>query len=365
MDLTASLTDWLTPQAQGVGDYLYFKLVNAYFDHKIDKFGLGLMRRAMAWASQIALVATTLWILLAGYRIATGQSRESMMALVTNAARMAFIVALATTMSFGGASLHGFFTKDLDREVHALFTDDSSSSADAIDKNLAYMQVAISAIDAVQVPEDNPELQRKKERALLFAGVGTASPPMVAGSMLLLYKFTLAMFIGLGPIFILCLMFEQTKDLFRKWLMYGIGTLFSMSMLSVVVSMTLELMANVATTLWLAKAVGIPGTDSEGLGMQALQQGGIGLLMTVLIVTVPAAAAIFFNGTAGTFSYTSAFGSQSSKQPNQQVDNHKPPTAPGGDGSGTTPTQNSYRPPLDSMPSNKERIKKPDDVERR
>ncbi|QWP75705.1 type IV secretion system protein [Lysobacter sp. K5869] len=224
MQLPTEFYDWLNPQAQGVGDYLYFKLVNLYFDQKIDKFGLALMRRTMAWASQIALVLATLWIMLAGYRIVTGQSREPMMALVTNAARVTFILALATTMSFGGAGLHRFFTKDLDHEVHALFTDDSSSSADAIDKNLAYMQVAMSAIDAVQIPEDNLELQRKKERALLFAGVGTASPPMVAGAMLLLYKFTLALFIGLGPLFILCLMFDQTKDLFRKWLMYGIGT---------------------------------------------------------------------------------------------------------------------------------------------
>lgn len=308
MQSLIAFPDWLAPHAQGVGDYLYFKLVNAYFDSKIDTFALGLLKRTMAWASQIALVATTLWITLAGYRIVTGQSREPMMALVANATRMAFIVGLATTMSFGGASLHRFFTQDLDREVHALFADDSRSSADAIDRNLAYMQVAMSAIDAVQVPVDNQELREKKSRALLFAGVGTASPPMVAGAMLLLYKFTLALFIGLGPLFILCLMFEQTKDLFRKWLMYGIGTLFSMAMLSVVVSMALELMAKVAVALWVAKIAQVPGSATEGLGMQAMQQGGIGLLMTTIIVTVPPAAAMFFQGTVASFSYNTAFG---------------------------------------------------------
>ncbi|MBN7136188.1 hypothetical protein A7A76_15715 [Lysobacter enzymogenes] len=361
MHLPTELYDWLTPQAQGVGDYLYFKLVNTYFDHKIDKFGLALMRRTMAWASQIALVLATLWIMLAGYRIVTGQSREPMMALVTNAARVAFILALATTMSFGGGSLHRFFTKDLDREVHELFTDDSSSSADAIDKNLAYMQVAITAIDAVQVPDDDAELQKKKERALLFAGVGTASPPMVAGAMLLLYKFTLALFIGLGPLFILCLMFDQTKDLFRKWLMYGIGTLFSMSMLSVVVSLALELMAKVAVALWVAKAVGIPGTGTEGLGMQAMQQGGIGLLMTTIIVTVPPAAAMFFQGTVGSFSYSSAFTNPQKNQSNEQK--------------AINTNTNTERPPAESssynnrMPTNQEagnqdRIKKHDEIGR-
>ncbi|QQP96803.1 type IV secretion system protein [Lysobacter enzymogenes] len=329
MQLLLTLSDWLIPSAQGIGDYVYFKLINAYFDHKIDKFGIGLMQRTMAWVSQIALVLTTLWIMLAGYRIVTGQSREPMMALVTNAARIAFVVGLATTMSFGGANLHRFFTKDLDREVHALFTDDSASSADSIDKNLALMQVAMSAIDAVQIPRDDPQLQAKKERALWFAGLGTASPPMVAGAMLLLYKFTLAMFIGLGPIFILCLMFDQTKDLFRKWLLYGIGTLFSMSMLSVVTAMTMELMAKVAAALWVAKQLGISGADYEGLGTQAMQQGGIGLLMTVLIVTIPPAAAMFFQGTVGSFNYSSAFAASSKDKSQDRPSSAPPPeTAP-------------------------------------
>ncbi|MFK3648943.1 type IV secretion system protein [Lysobacter enzymogenes] len=364
MQLLITLPDWMTPSAQGIGDYVYFKLINAYFDHKIDKFGLALMKRAMAWTSQIALVLTTLWIMLAGFRIVTGQSREPMMGLVINAARVAFVVGLATTMSFGGASLHRFFTKDLDREIHALFTDDSDSSADAIDKNLAYMQIAIGAIDAVQIPDDNAKLQKEKERALLFAGLGTASPPMVAGAMLLLYKFTLAMFIGLGPIFILCLMFDQTKDLFRKWLLYGIGNLFSMAMLSVVVSMAMELMAKIAVELWVAKATGIMGTATEGLTTQAMQQGGIGLLMTTIIVTVPPAAAMFFQGTVASFNYNTAFGSSSKdKDKNDNPQAANPPPQPSSE---VPPSQiqHSYRPPTESSSVNHNKTKTYDEVKK-
>ncbi|SDX19171.1 type IV secretion system protein [Lysobacter enzymogenes] len=363
MQLITALSDWLIPQVQGIGDYVYFKLISAYFDHKISQFGLGLMKRTMAWASQIALVLSTLWILLSGYRIVTGQSREPMMGLIVNAARVTFIVALATTMSFGGASLHSFFTKDLDREIHELFTDDSGSSADAIDKNLAYMQIAMSAIDVVQIPDDNVKLQKEKERALLFAGVGTAAPPMVAGAMLLLYKFTLAMFIGLGPIFILCLMFDQTKDLFRKWLLYGIGNLFSMAMLSVVVSMTMELMAKIAVVLWVAKATKIMGTATEGLTTQAMQQGGIGLLMTTVIVTVPPAAAMFFQGTAASFNYNTAFGSASKSQAQNPTD-RSDGNSRGFAGSNGEPTRQQHGVPINSQSGNADRIKTHDEVKR-
>ncbi len=50
-----------------------------------------------------------------------------------------------------------------------------------------------------------------------------------AGVMLLLNKIALALFTGLGHIFILCLLFDQTKQLFGKWLYYGIGTMFSLA----------------------------------------------------------------------------------------------------------------------------------------
>ncbi|WP_017912879.1 type IV secretion system protein, partial [Xanthomonas sp. SHU 166] len=128
---------------------------------------------------------------------------------------------------------------------------------------------------------------------------GTASPPMAAGAMLLLFKFTMAFLVGIGPIFIFFLMFDQTKDLFRKWLFYVIGTLFSMSMLSVVSAMVLKFTAKVAAAYWAMKF--IPLANAEGLSSQALQQGGIGLLMTVLIVTVPTIAAAVWQGNMGTF----------------------------------------------------------------
>ena len=329
--------DAWSPRVAGIGDFAFFKLVNDYLSVKVDQFGLALMGRFMAWATSIALTLVTLWILIVGYRIVTGQSRESMVALITQLTRIAVIVGAATTMSVFGGDLHRGFTHDLDREVHGIFTGNNGrSSADAIDENLAYMQVALGAIDAVQIVDGDQQMYDEKARAMLFAGLGTASPPMTAGAMLLLYKFTLALFVGLGPLFILCLIFDQTKDLFRKWLMYGLGTLFSMAMLSAVTAIALELASRVAVALWMAKAVnGILGTDVEGLTTQAMQQGGIGLLLTVLIVTVPPAAAMFFQGTVGSFQSFSAFGSggtSSTQRPyDQAMRGNAPATSSNGD----------------------------------
>ena len=322
MDALLSLQDWLDPRAQGLGDFVFFKLINEYFDNKIDQFGLRLMGRMMTWVSGIALTLVTLWVMIAGYRMVTGQSRDSMAQLVVNMAKISVILAVATGMSWGGTSLHRFVTVDLDHEIHQLFVGSSENSSDAIDQNLAFMQLALSAIDAVHVPDTDPALQKKKEQALLFAGIGTASPPMAAGAMLLLFKFSIALSIGLAPLFILCLMFEQTKDLFRRWLLYTIGILFTLSTLSVVTGWVMELMAKIALALWVDKMTGIFGNATEGLTTQAMMQGGIGLLMTVLIVTIPPIAASYFQGTLWNFMSYSAF---AAKEPGKDLNTSAPP----------------------------------------
>lgn len=256
---------------------------------------------AHAYTGDTACAAIT----LQGYRIITGQSRESMMALVVNAARSVCIITVATTMAFMGSDLHTLLTKDLDTSINQLFTGDDTTTVNNIDHNLIYTQAAMSVLDSIQVAPNDPEMQTSKTRAQLLAALGTAGPPMVAGAMLLLYQFAMALFIGVGPLFVLCLMFDQTKELFKRWLMYGIGTLFSMAALSAVCSIVLGLTLKVGAAYWASSV--ILGSSTEGLTNQAMQQGGIGLLMTVLIISVPPMAAMFFQGTMGSFMAYSQF----------------------------------------------------------
>ncbi|SEW00314.1 type IV secretion system protein [Luteibacter sp. 329MFSha] len=293
-----------------LADYVYFRLIYKFLIAQIDKFSTGLLERAMAWASFAALTLVTLWILIQGFRIATGRSRESLMVTVIELGRVAVIVAAASTMAVAGTGLRNLLTHDVDRAVHYLFTGTEGDTSKEIDRNLAYTQIALALLNKVQVMPGDDEMQTAKERSTLIATFGTASPPMVAGAMLLIYHFAMALFIGLGPIFILCLMFQQTKDLFKRWLLYGLGTVFSMGLLSVVVTIVLDLTARVSAAMWAGNAVNqlILGNNTEGLTSKAMQQGGIGLLLTALIVSVPPMAAAFFQGTLGSFMSYSAFG---------------------------------------------------------
>lgn len=311
--------DWLAPQVQSVGDFIFYRSILRYLREEIQELGIEMLGRAMQWVGGVALTLMTIWIMVQGYRIVTGRSRESMMLLVMNSLRATLVLTVATSMALFGSDLHDFITDDVKKEINWVVTGEDDGPERAIDRNLAWMQVALTSIDALQVVGDST-LDESKARAMWFSGLGTGGPALVGGAMLLLYEVALALFIGLGPLFILSLLFDQTKALFSRWLYYGIGTLFSMAVLSAMVSIALEMVARVAAAFWASALLGrvLERDFSEGITSQAMQQGGVGLILTVLIVSAPPMAAMFFQGTMGNFmSYSQVTGTHAASQQNE------------------------------------------------
>jgi type IV secretion system protein VirB6 len=180
---------------------------------------------------------------------------------------------------------------------------DASFLGCKVDRNLVVMQGAMNFAGQLDTADD-PVLEDKKTRASWFIGVGTGGPAIVAGTMILMYKVAIALFIGLGPIFILCLLFKQTAPLFQKWLYYGIATIFASTLLAVMADICLDLIKNVAGALFVADLFGV---DSQGLMQAATQQLGLGLMLSTLLISVPPMAGSFFNGVMGGFSNYNAF----------------------------------------------------------
>ncbi|MCE4352378.1 type IV secretion system protein, partial [Xanthomonas hortorum pv. cynarae] len=125
--------------------------------------------------------------------------------LVVTALRAALIIGLSTSMAQGSPQLYWTLTDGISEAITKTVTGDSDSPYEAIDKNLMLMQVAMTGLDQIQTAGDkNGEDQ--KTRARWFTGIGMAGPGVVAGSMLLLNKIAMALVVGFGPLFILCLL---------------------------------------------------------------------------------------------------------------------------------------------------------------
>lgn len=290
-----------------LGNLAFFALINDFLRDEIDVFRERLLGNTIAWVGAIALTLMTFWILVQGYRIVTGQSRDSMMALVTNSLRSVLVIGMATGLAVGGTNIYDFLTDVVSSEITQVVTGDDDDPYENIDKSLLIMQASMSTIDALETSK-NPKMEEEKERAMLFTGIGIAGPAIVAGAMLLLNKVAMALFIGLGPIFVMSLLFEQTKSLFSRWLYYGVGTMFSLAILSVMAALAMKMVAAVAAAFLVRYMATDFGLNAEGINSMALQQGGLGLILTTLIIMAPPMAAAFFQGTLGHFSSYSQFG---------------------------------------------------------
>ena len=296
--------------ASGFISWAFFAFIFEVVNSNIESFQDAMLGRTMQWVSSVVFMLLSLWVFFQGFMIVTGRSRESLMGLVVGSLRAFLIVIAATSMSFANTDVTQTLTTDLPRGIHQMISGNDDDVQSAIDENLKVMGLIFALVDALPVKDsvDNGEEQRN---ITAMTGIGIAGPSVVGGAMLLLYKIALVLFVGFGPLFILALLFDQTKELFKRWLLYGIGTMFSLGVLAVMVSIATKVVAISAAAMLTAYAIS-SGEMAPGFGgalnSSAVQQGGVGLIMSVLMVMAPPMAAMFFSGTLGQFAANSSFG---------------------------------------------------------
>ena len=287
-------------------DIVWYNTIRSYISTRIDYFLEHTLSNALTIVGAIAMIVMTIWIMIQGYLIVTGRSQEGLKGFIFKTARAYFIVLFATGLAAGQGFSVRTLTDDLMSSVSQMMTGNKDAAkclqTDAaflgckVDRGLQVMQASMTFIGQIDTADD-PILEDKKVRAGYFAGIGTAGPAIIVGSMILMYKIMIALFIGLGPIFILCLLFKQTAPLFQKWLYYGISTIFASTLLAVMADISLDLVMNIAKGLFVASIF----TNQSGVMQAATQQLGLGLLLSTLLITVPPMAAQFFNGVMGQY----------------------------------------------------------------
>jgi type IV secretion system protein VirB6 len=222
-----------------------------------------------------------------------------MMVLVTNMARAALIVSVATTMGAVRQQPAELPHPRRQRRNHEGGDRlEPVTRKTQIDKSLAWMQVALSSIDAIKIMND-PGLLEDKTRALFFIGMGTGGPAITAGAMLMLYEIAMALFIGWVP----CSSSACCSTRPSSCSSDGCSTASARCSRWPYLQRWFHRagqVVRVAAAFWttaLVQGVHLKESMSDGMTSQAMQQGGMGLILTALILTTPPMAAMFFQGT--------------------------------------------------------------------
>ena len=165
---------------------------------------------------------------------------------------------------------------------------------------------------------------------IMASGVAQGAPAVVAGALLLLNEIALSLAILTAPAFILCLLYDPTKQYFQGWLKFFLGSLLTMAVLSVMVTIGLKVMLVYATKVLGEYGVGaaVAGSASQdrpGIAQITIMQGGLGLMMSTLMITAPLLVGNLIGSSLG-FNAYSPFGNGGARDSDGRLvkkDNYK------------------------------------------
>jgi type IV secretion system protein VirB6 len=257
-------------------ELVFFKLIVSFINGQLAAFFGTIYGNLLTLCAGLAAIFLLYWVFMRGFEILSGKSRDSVIELMFQAAKMALIVGILSEGAFAGSALRDLIF-GLRDEIGLQIYNNATPYA-AIDTNLSLMNLGLNAMEALETGGDEV-LEGAKSRATTLALVGVATPAITGGLLSLINEISISLAAAFAPLFIVALMFKQTEAMFYAWVKYIVTAVITMGILAVVVQIAMGLSGIFAGALLLAGSV--PALQAS------MMQAGMGIVITVLLVTVP------------------------------------------------------------------------------
>ena len=285
----------------------FFILIKTYVEILIMKFG----DRGLSALSTVLIPSlmsmVTVWLMFEGYRILNGQSREPLNMFLWRGAKMVVIITVASWIMNNPTGLRDWISEHIKNPIASVIVGGEYASPEAmVDSSLLLMHLIMGAFGSLQAATSNNN-DGALANFIMASGVAQGTPAVVAGALLLLNEIALSLAILTAPAFILCLLYDPTKQYFQGWLKFFLGSLLTMAVLSVMVTIGLKVMLVYATKVLGEYGVGaaVAGSASQdrpGIAQITIMQGGLGLMMSTLMITAPLLVGNLIGSSLGGFS---------------------------------------------------------------
>ena len=285
----------------------FFILIKTYVEILIMKFG----DRGLSALSTVLIPSlmsmVTVWLMFEGYRILNGQSREPLNMFLWRGAKMVVIITVASWIMNNPTGLRDWISEHIKNPIASVIVGGEYASPEAmVDSSLLLMHLIMGAFGSLQAATSNDN-GSAFSNFIMASGVAQGAPAVVAGALLLLNEIALSLAILTAPAFILCLLYDPTKQYFQGWLKFFLGSLLTMAVLSVMVTIGLKVMLVYATKVLGEYGVGaaVAGSASQdrpGIAQITIMQGGLGLMMSTLMITAPLLVGNLIGSSLGGFS---------------------------------------------------------------
>ena len=205
---------------------------------------------------------------------------------------MVVIITVASWIMNNPTGLRDWISEHIKNPIASVIVGGEYASPEAmVDSSLLLMHLIMGAFGSLQAATSNDN-GSAFSNFIMASGVAQGAPAVVAGALLLLNEIALSLAILTAPAFILCLLYDPTKQYFQGWLKFFLGSLLTMAVLSVMVTIGLKVMLVYATKVLGEYGVGaaVAGSASQdrpGIAQITIMQGGLGLMMSTLMITAP------------------------------------------------------------------------------
>ena len=205
---------------------------------------------------------------------------------------MVVIITVASWIMNNPTGLRDWISEHIKNPIASVIVGGEYASPEAmVDSSLLLMHLIMGAFGSLQAATSNNN-DGALANFIMASGVAQGTPAVVAGALLLLNEIALSLAILTAPAFILCLLYDPTKQYFQGWLKFFLGSLLTMAVLSVMVTIGLKVMLVYATKVLGEYGVGaaVAGSASQdrpGIAQITIMQGGLGLMMSTLMITAP------------------------------------------------------------------------------
>ena len=224
-------------------------------------------------------------------------------------AKMVVIITVASWIMNNPTGLRDWISEHIKNPIASVIVGGEYASPEAmVDSSLLLMHLIMGAFGSLQAATSNDN-GSALANFIMASGVAQGAPAVVARALLLLNEIALSLAILTAPAFILCLLYDPTKQYFQGWLKFFLGSLLTMAVLSVMVTIGLKVML-----VYAAKVLGEYGVEAmmaqsanstesrPGIAQITIMQGGLGLMMSTLMITAPLLVGNLIGSSLGGFS---------------------------------------------------------------
>ncbi len=285
-----------------IGFFIFIKL---YIEKLIIDFGDNGLEAVSYVVMPAVSTMVLIWLMFEGFRILNGQAREPITALLWRTGKVVAIVAVAGWIMSNPGSIRSWINNNIKDNITQVIAGDDYGSPEAmVDSSLLLMHLLMGVFGNLQ-SSIGASNEGSFSTFVMASAAGQGTPAVVAGALLLLNQIAISLCILTAPAFILCLIYEPTKQYFQGWLKFFLSTLFTLAVLSVMVTIALKVVLVYNMSIYTKYMVSNLFSDvGGGVAQTTIMQGGLGLLMSALMIMAPSLAGQLFGSTLGFSPYS-------------------------------------------------------------